>query len=117
MNERVLLPRQPSDQDGPVFREPWEAQAFAMAVRLSEAGHFTWPEWAAALAGEIETAQRRGDPDLGDTYYLHWLCALERLVEDKELVARGELARRKAQWAEAAANTPHGQPIVIGRTS
>jgi nitrile hydratase accessory protein len=105
------LPRDP--QGSPVFREPWEAQAFAMAVRLHEAGHFTWTEWAAALADQIQQAQRAGDPDLGDTYYRHWLAALERLVAAKGLVSADELAGRKAAWAEAARTTPHGAPIEL----
>jgi nitrile hydratase accessory protein len=106
------LPR--DDQGSPVFREPWQAQAFAMVVRLHEAGHFTWTEWAAALAAQIQTAQAAGDPDLGDTYYQHWLAALEQLVAVKGLVSPGELARRKAEWADAARATPHGAPIELG---
>lgn len=111
--ELPSLPR--DDQGSPVFREPWEAQAFAMAVRLHEAGHFTWTEWAEALAEQIKQAQAAGDPDLGDTYYLHWLAALERLVAAKGLVTADELARRKGEWAEAARATPHGQPIELDR--
>ena len=77
------LPGQPRDRDGPVFGEAWEAQAFAMALLLHERGVFTWTEWAAALAAEIQAAQAAGDPDLGPTYYRHWLAALERLVVEK----------------------------------
>ena len=76
-------PGEPRDDSGPVFREPWEAQAFAMTLALYERGLFTWPEWAAALAAEISAAQTSGDPDLGDTYYRHWLAALEKLVAEK----------------------------------
>lgn len=103
------------DHGSPVFREPWEAQVFAMVVRLHEAGHFTWPEWAAALAAQIREAQAAGDPDLGDTYYRHWLAACERLVAAKGLVSADELAARKAAWDEAARATPHGQPIELRR--
>ena len=110
------LPDLPRDEQGsPVFREPWQAQAFAMALRLHEAGHFTWTEWAAALADQIQRAQAAGDPDLGDTYYLHWLAALEQLVAQKGLVGTDELAQRKDAWAEAARATPHGQPIELPR--
>lgn len=77
--------------DEPPFREPWEAQAFAMTVKLHEAGHFTWPEWAAVLSEEIAKAQERGDPDLGTTYYDHWLRALERIVVAKGIVRPDEL--------------------------
>jgi nitrile hydratase accessory protein len=107
------LPGIPRGADGPVFREPWEAQAFALAVALHERGRFTWTEWAAALAAEIKTAQAAGDPDTGETYYRHWLAALERLVAAKALAGRGELETRRAQWDRAARATPHGQPIEL----
>ena len=111
------LPALPQDEAGaPVFREPWEAQAFAMAVRLHEAGHFTWPEWAERLAGEIKRAQAAGDPDRGDTYYHHWLRALEGLVAEKGLVGVQELRQRKADWEAAARSTPHGKPIELRRS-
>jgi nitrile hydratase accessory protein len=110
----AALPALPRDAAGPVFREPWEAQAFAMAVALHERGLFTWTEWAAALATEIKAAQEAGDPDDGETYYRHWLAALERLVAVKALASDAELAERRAQWDRAARATPHGQPIVLG---
>lgn len=108
------LPGLPRDDSGsPVFREPWQAQAFAMALRLHDAGHFTWAEWAAALAEQIRAAQVGGDPDRGDTYYHHWLAALEQLACAKGLVSHDELAQRKLAWADAARATPHGQPIEL----
>jgi nitrile hydratase accessory protein len=107
------LPGLPRDADGPVFREPWEAQAFALAVSLSQAGYFTWPEWAAMLSQEIQAAQQRGDADLGNTYYHHWLAALERLCSAKGLVAPNLREQRKEQWRRAYLNTPHGQPIEL----
>jgi len=97
-----LLPRIPRDAEGPVFREPWEAQVFAMAVKLHEAGLFTWTEWARTLAEEIKAAQARGDPDLGNTYYRHWLAALERLVAEKGVAAPREIEARAA-----ALTAPH----------
>ena len=77
------LPQLPRDDGEPVFAEPWQAQAFALAVKLSELGHFTWKEWAAALAKELKSAADRGEPDDGSRYYEHWLAALERLVTVK----------------------------------
>jgi nitrile hydratase accessory protein len=107
------LPAIPRDDGGPVFRAPWEAQAFAMAVMLHERGHVTWPEWAARLADEIAAATARGEDDDGSRYYRHWLAALERLVADKGLVLEDELRARYEEWAEAAHTTPHGKPIVL----
>lgn len=107
------LPLQPRDADGPVFREPWEAQVFALAITLSEAGLFTWDEWAATLGAEIKAAQRAGDPDLGDTYYRHWQKALERLVAEKGAVEEASIGARSEQWRRAYLNTPHGQPIEL----
>jgi nitrile hydratase accessory protein len=103
----------PRDAEGPVFREPWEAQAFAMALALHERGLFTWKEWAAALAAEIKRAQSAGDPDSGETYYLHWLAALEKLVAAKGVSSGETLARTKHAWEHACERTPHGQPIEL----
>jgi nitrile hydratase accessory protein len=107
------LPRLPQDERGPVFGEPWQAQAFALAVRLCAQGHFTWTEWAAALAAELDAAAQRGTPDDGSRYYEHWLAALERLVEAKRLASTNELAERKHAWAEAYRHTPHGEPVRL----
>jgi nitrile hydratase accessory protein len=105
------LPRGPGEEGAPVFAEPWQAQAFALAVKLSELGHFTWKEWAAELAGELKAAENRGEPDDGTHYYEHWLCALERLVVRKGLTDVAALSDRKEAWADAYRHTPHGQPI------
>jgi nitrile hydratase accessory protein len=107
------LPRLPRDEGRPVFAEPWEAQAFALAVKLSEQGHFTWTEWAAALADELKAAGRRGEPDDGSRYYEHWLTALERLVTAKGLAESSALLTRKEAWAAAYRTTPHGQPVEL----
>jgi nitrile hydratase accessory protein len=101
------------DTEEPVFREPWEAHAFALAVQLHRRGLFTWPEWAQALAEEIAAAQTRGDKDEGDTYYSHWLAALERLVAAKGATTAAELQRYREAWDHAADRTPHGQPIEL----
>jgi len=107
------LPALPRDEGGPVFNEPWEAHAFALAVRLSESGCFSWSEWAATLSREIRAAQERGDPDLGSSYYHHWLNSLERLCAEKGLASGAEMQRRKEQWRSAYLHTPHGQPIEL----
>jgi nitrile hydratase accessory protein len=107
------LPSLPRDEGGPVFEEPWQAQAFAMAVRLSEQGHFTWSEWAAALAAELKAAAERGETDDGSHYYDYWLAALERLVTAKALLNQGEMLERKEAWADAYRHTPHGKPVTL----
>jgi nitrile hydratase accessory protein len=109
------VPGIPCDREGPVFREPWEAQAFAMTLALHERGLFTWVEWAEALAAQITAAQAAGDPDAGDTYYRHWLAALEGLVARKGASSGDELARYRHAWDHAADRTPHGQPIELRR--
>lgn len=109
----AALPSLPRDAGGPLFREPWEAQAFAMTIQLYRRGLFTWPEWAAALAAEISHAQAQGDPDTGDTYYRHWLTALERLVAEKGVADRASLERYRDAWDHAADRTPHGTPIEL----
>ena len=111
----AALPRLPCDAGGPVFAEPWEAQAFALAVKLSEQGHFTWKEWTAALTHELNAAATRGEPDLdGAHYHHHWLAALERLVIDKGLADRNALSARKDAWEDAYLHTPHGNPVELG---
>ena len=103
----------PRSGDAPPFREPWEAHAFAMVVKLHERGLFTWPEWADALAAQIARAQAAGDADLGDTYYRHWLAALEQIVAAKGASSAEELVRYAAAWDHAADRTPHGKPIEL----
>ncbi len=108
------LPRLPRDTEGgAVFAEPWQAQAFALAVRLSEQGYFTWKEWASALAAELKAAVDRGEPDDGSRYYYHWLATLERLVAEKGLTDPAALAARKQAWTEAYLRTPHGKPVEL----
>jgi nitrile hydratase accessory protein len=109
----AALPTLPRDAGGPVFAEPWQAQAFALAVKLSEQGHFTWTEWAAALGAELKAAADHGEPDDGSHYYQYWLAALERLVTAKGLINRAALDTRKEAWAEAYRHTPHGQPVQL----
>ena len=104
---------QPRDDDGPVFPEPWQAQAFALAVKLHEAGHFTWKEWSEALGAEIAAARQRGEGDDGSRYYDHWLAALEGLMAAKGLLEPAALRHRKEAWAQAYRDTPHGKPVEL----
>jgi nitrile hydratase accessory protein len=109
----LSTPGLPQDAGGPIFNEPWEAKAFAITLRLHERGLFTWPEWAQALSRQLSHARTHGDPDLGDTYYQHWLTALETLVAAKGAASQEDLTRCAEAWREAAEHTPHGQPIVL----
>ena len=108
-----ILKGLPVKDDSPVFREPWEAQAFGMALALYERGLFTWDEWAQALSTQILAAQAQGDPDLGNTYYRHWLAAIEVLVSVKGVSSPEELGRYQQAWHHAADRVAHGQPIEL----
>ena len=110
----LALPGIPRDADGPVFRAPWEAQAFGMTLALFERGCFTWREWTQRLAAQIAAARDRGEDDRGGSrYYEHWLAALEQLAAEKGLTSRREMDARKQAWDAAARATPHGRPIVL----
>lgn len=111
------LPRLPQEDGGPVFAEPWQAQAFALAVRLSEQGHFTWNEWSETLGEQLRVAAERGEADDGSRYYQHWLAALEQLVTEKKLTDVATLLQRKEAWADSYRHTPHGQPVNLGAKS
>lgn len=110
LNELPALPR---DEDGPVFNEPWQAKAFALAVNLSESGYFTWAEWVEVFSQEIKTAKQRGESDSGDKYYQFWLNALEKICAAKNLVGIIDRHHRKDEWRRAYLNTPHGKPIEL----
>jgi nitrile hydratase accessory protein len=107
------LPDLPRNEGGPVFAEPWQASAFAVAVSLSQQGHFSWKEWAAALAEELRSSAARGEPDDGTHYYHCWLATLERLVVAKGLSQSAELRSCKEAWADAYRHTPHGKPVEL----
>jgi nitrile hydratase accessory protein len=103
------LPRLPRDADGPIFAEPWQAQAFALTLKLHEGGAFTWPEWAQALSTQLA----RAPDDDGSRYYEHWVAALETLVTGRNLAATAELDARKSAWKDAYLRTPHGHPVEL----
>jgi len=107
------VPGIPRDEKGPVFRAPWEAHAFAMALALYERGLFAWSEWSAMLGEEIKKAQAAGDPDTGETYYHHWLATLERMAAEKGATSPQALAQHYQAWERATHRTPHGKPIEL----
>ena len=109
--EILDLPRLPRDAAGPVFAAPWQAHAFALTLKLYEAGAFTWAEWAQALSRELA----RDPTDDGSRYYEHWVAALEGLTTDRNLAPADELSARRDAWREAYARTPHGLPVELSR--
>lgn len=111
----VSVPSIPRDQEGPVFSAPWQAEVFAITLSLHEQDVFKWSEWADMLSTKIKEAQDLGDPDLGDTYYHHWLTALEQMIINKNIGANGQLRQLYNAWDEAAQSTPHGQAIELAQ--
>ena len=107
----LILPVLEKDHEGPVFKEPWQAQAFAMAVTLSEAGLFSWQEWSSELGASIQSRQKKGIPDDGETYYLHWLEILEKMLSRKNLIEHADVLQRISEWKEAYLKKTHGQPV------
>ena len=110
MNGQDALPEW-AGGEGPIFREPWEAQVFAMVLALREAGVFSWSEWTAALSRRI-TAPLSGEGE-ADGDYGRWLTALESLVIEKDVASAEMLKARNAAWIRAAEATPHGHPILV----
>ena len=109
----LKIPVLEKNLEGPVFKEPWQAQAFAMAVTLSEAGLFSWQEWSSELSVSIQSQQKNGDPDDGETYYLHWMETLEKILSRKNLIEHADLLQRITEWKEAYLKTPHGQSVQL----
>ena len=107
----------PRDGEGPVFREPWEAQAFALVVQLHQRGLFTWKEWADTLSAEIRAVGERGEADTGADYYHHWLAALERLLAAKQLTDAAQLGARReqllAEWPSGHDHVARREPVRV----
>ena len=108
-----LLHDSGKDEQQPVFAEPWEAHAFAIAVKLSEKGLLKWSEWTNALAEEIKEAKEQGQPDFGNTYYQFWLSALETILLEKNILKKSDLKSMMEQWRRAYLSTPHGNPVKL----
>ena len=106
-----------SDGESAVFSEPWEAQAFAIVVTLSDSGYFTWEEWSSTLSETISRAEADGGPRDGSDYYFNWVTALEQILERKNLADNLSLASVKAEWEQAYKLTPHGKPVFLNKRS
>lgn len=102
------LPR--SEEGVPVFAEPWQAQAFALAVALHAKGVFTWGEWAAALSLELHRPERRAD---ASDYFDAWVAALGSLLSARGIASAADIDALQGRWQRAAEATPHGQPIRL----
>jgi nitrile hydratase accessory protein len=105
------LPLLPRDDDGPVFAEPWQAQAFAMVAGLIDSQMVSREEWAERLGAVLKEAEERGEYDTGVHYYDHWLVALEGLVVEKGFAGLQELTKEKE---EIAANDHHRREHQLG---
>jgi nitrile hydratase accessory protein len=103
----------PGDEVGPSFDAPWQAQAFAIVVRLNRAGHFGWDEWVRVFSQEIARSPARAGESENDTYFRQWLDALDQIVVRKSLLAAGDTEKRAAEWRAAYINTPHGQAVEL----
>lgn len=95
------------------FDEPWQAQLFALTVGLSEAGHFSWPDWTQAFGAVLRARGSQRPQDGSADYYAAWLEALEGLLDDTGLAENGEAKRVRAAWEAAYLATPHGQPVRL----
>lgn len=93
------------------FDAPWHGQAFALAVALNEAGHFSWSEWAQTFGTALKEAGSNGPLDGSDDYYTAWVSALETILCQKGIADTGLLDEMKTNWTAAFLSTPHGQPV------
>ena len=88
------------------FGAPWEAKAFAIIVKLSEAGHFSWSEWVECFSKEVAAATAveagGGSPK---SYYEQWLDAAERLVIGKGVTSKEQLVAKR--FAIGSVGTAH----------
>jgi nitrile hydratase accessory protein len=116
MDEALAQMPIPKDEGGPIFEEPWQAQAFAMTVQMHEAGHFKWTEWADIFGAEIAAATKAGRGCGNGDYYACWLTALEKLMAQKQFVSQPERAQRHEEWLQAHLHTPHGEPVELKKS-
>jgi nitrile hydratase accessory protein len=95
------IPSIPGDETGRTFDAPWQAQAFALVVRLNKAGHFGWDEWVRVFSQEIARSPSRAGESENDTYYRQWLDALEQIVVARGLLSLGDAQERTSAWSAA----------------
>src|SRR5215211_4741946 len=105
MAESVGPDRQVADMEGPsalprkngelVFEAAWEGRVFGLATAMHSDQQFAWDEFRDRLIEEIAEADRDGE---ASGAYERWLDAFERLLVEKGLVSREELAARLAAF-------------------
>ena len=99
--------------DEPVFDEPWQAQALAVANSLVAQGLFSARDWSEALGAALRRAAADRAPDNSATYYEAVLAALEDLTNAGGAVTKEAMAARQEAWRQAYLKTPHGQPVAL----
>jgi nitrile hydratase accessory protein len=114
-NEGLQGPDMPGDADGPVFLEPWHAEAFSLAVALHRQGAFSWSEWVEHFSTTLRDVPAAPGETVEAAYYRRWLLALETISARKRLASAAEMAERKEEWRRAYLQTPHGQPVKLHR--
>ena len=108
-----MTPPEPAPAEPPVFAEPWQVQAFALAVCLQDAGLIGREQWSAAFSANIARVEAAGEAIDAERYHQLWLETLEALSLDGALAGADELARRRDAWAAAYLRTPHGRPVEL----
>lgn len=109
----MFQPDDPLAPPQPVFDEPWQAEALALADNLIKAGHFNKKAWAETLGEALRSAEREGAPDTLETYYGAVLVALEMLTESEAGITKQSRQQRRADWEAAYLSTPHGKPVTL----
>jgi len=114
----VAVPGVPRDEDGPVFREPWEARAFAMALALRP--RVLLLDEPTAGMGEQETFQvagliRRLHKHTGYTIVLieHDMRVVFNLADRIMVLAEGSLLVEGTP--QEIAENPAVQAAYLGR--
>jgi nitrile hydratase accessory protein len=104
-------PHIPKDNGDVIFSAPWEARAFALVVKLHDAGHFSWKQWVETFSAEVARAENAEHIREGhtDDYYECWLAAMEKLLKLQGLMTDESLEEEIQRTLE---NWPHPDHVV-----